>query len=69
MTDEIRQLCEDFTDDLSQVIENSAGWREWLLYVLEQLDGKASSPAYDVILADLRDDIQQRLNSGEWSST
>ena len=69
MTDEIDEmwhLCEDFANDLSQVIENIAAWREWLIYVLELLDSKTSSPAYDAMLADLRDDIQQRLNSGDW---
>jgi hypothetical protein len=67
---EIQQICEDFAIDLAQVIENPKDWGEWLVYLLEQLDHKASpggpNPLFDVMLADLRDDIQKRLNTGKW---
>ena len=43
-----------------------AQWSSWIVYLLEALDGKASSAEYQVTLEEIRSDITTRLNEGRW---
>jgi len=58
--------------DLAQSLGNPEEYRTWLIYALELLDfksrdqGELVNPDFDLMLADLRGDIQQRLNKGIW---
>ena len=43
-----------------------AQWPGWIVYLLEALDGKASSAEYQATLEAIRSDITTRLNEGRW---
>ena len=43
-----------------------AQWSGWIVYLLEALDGKASSADYQAALETILDDIATRLNEGRW---
>ena len=55
-------------DDAAQTLtlRDEAHWAAWLRYLLQALEQKTASGAYQVFLKTLRGEIDSRLEHGRW---
>ena len=61
---ETRVACATVAGVLAQIQPSS--WAGWLLYILEELDGRAPEEEYRAALAALQEAIAARLEQGRW---
>jgi hypothetical protein len=71
--DEVRDALDQAAKDISQVQSNPRAWLSWMVYLLAQLEDKAtnenprSKDSFTEMLSALQDAIRNRLRTGGWN--
>jgi hypothetical protein len=70
--DELRDILNETSKDISQIQTNPRTWLSWMVYLLARIEEKAnnqstgSKESYVSMLEALQEEIRNRLRTGGW---
>lgn len=71
--DEIREICEQFVEELADAEDSPELWEQWLFYIIVVLENKAMEldithpDQYRYMLGALRDSVEYYIEAHDWS--